>query len=192
MFVITTSIVFWAVIAVTLFWSLGAYNRLVRMRADLLLALQGLARQWQTNALTVRQELAALSHTPETDSAWASLGDEAANWRPLAQAAKQFQVCLAGVLAKPHRVPPVDDIASVGAAHEVMQGAWQRLQNTHEDLAGPAVPQSLELLWQHQGVLAEEKLRDYNANVQAYNQAVRQFPAIVLSWIFAFKLAQAL
>jgi LemA protein len=187
-----SSIVFLAAIAVVLFWSLGAYNRLVRMRADMLLALQALARQWQANAQTVLQELAVLSHAPETDSAWASLGDEAANWRPLAQATKQFQVCLAGVLAKPYRMSPVDDIASVGAAHEVMQGAWQRLQNTHEDLAGPAVPHSLELLWQHQGVLAEEKLRDYNANVQAYNQAVRQFPAIVLSWIFAFRLAQAL
>ena len=187
-----SSIAFWAAIALTLFWSLGAYNRLVRLRADMLHALQALARQWQANAQVLRQELAALSHAPETDSAWASLGDEASNWRPLALATKQFQICLTGVLAKPLSMPPVDDVASIRAAHEVMQGAWQRLQNTHDDLAGSAVPQSLDLLWQHQGILAQEKLREYNASVITYNHAAQQFPAIVVSWIFGFRLAQAL
>jgi LemA protein len=190
MHALTTSFVFWAVVAVVLFWSLGAYNRLVRSRADMLRALQALAQQWQSNAQALRQQLAALSHAPETDSVWASLGDEASNWRPLALATKQFQVCLAVLLAKPQRIPPVDDMASVRAAHEVMLGAWQRLHGAHDDLAGAAVPQSFELLWQHHSLLAQEKLRDYNAQVQSYNHAVRQFPAIMLSWLFGFSQAQ--
>lgn len=192
MHALTTSFIFWAVVAVGLFWSLGAYNRLVRARADMLHALQALAQQWQGNAQTVRQQLAALSHSPETDSVWASLGDEASSWRPLALATKQFQVCLAALLTKPHHIPDIDDMASVRAAHEVMLGAWQRLLGAHDDLAGAAVPQSFELLWQHHSLLAQEKLRHYNAQVQSYNHAVRQFPAIVLSWLFGFKLAQTL
>jgi LemA protein len=188
----TTSFVFWAVLAVTVFWALGAYNRLVKLRGDMVRALQSLAIQWQSSAQAIRQELATLSHTQESDSAWASLGDDASNWRPLALATKQFQACIAGVLAKPHAAPPVDDIASIRAAHEVMQGAWQRLNDTHEDLAGAAVPQRLALLWQHQHSLAQEKLRDYNACVHAYNYSVAQFPAVFVAWIFAFGPAQAI
>ncbi len=189
---LTTSFVFWAGVAVTVFWALGAYNRLVKLRSDMVRALQSLAVQWQSSAQAVRHELATLSHTQESDSTWASLGDDANNWRPLALATKQFQACIAGVLAKPNAAPPVDDIASIRAAHEVMQGAWQRLSDTHEDLAGAAVPQRLALLWQEQSLLAQEKLRQYNACVQAYNQSVAQFPAIFLAWIFAFDPAQSM
>jgi LemA protein len=187
---LTTSFVFWSVLAVSVFWALGAYNRLVKLRGDMVRALQSLAVQWQSSAQAIRHELATLSHTQESDSIWASLGDDASSWRPLALATKQFQACIAGVLAKPHAAPPGDDIASIRAAHEVMQGAWQRLSSTHEDLAGAAVPQRLALLWQNQNLLAQEKMREYNACVQAYNHAVAQFPAVFLAWIFAFGPAQ--
>lgn len=187
-----TSVVFWVVIAVLVFWALGAYNRLVGLRAQVLRALQGLAGQWQSNAQALRHALSELSHSPETDSAWASLGDEAASWRPLALATKQFQACIAGVLAKPHLLPAVDDMASISAAHEVMHAAWQRLNSEHDDLAGSAVPQTLALQWQNQGVLESEKLRDYSNAAQVYNAAIHQFPAQLLAWIFSFHTAQAL
>jgi LemA protein len=189
---LTMSFLFWAVLAVTVFWALGAYNRLVKLRGDMVRALQSLAVQWQSCAQAIRHELATLSHTQESDSIWASLGDDASSWRPLALATKQFQACIAGVLAKPHTAPPVDDIASIRAAYEVMQGAWQRLNDTREDLAGAVVPQRLALLWQHQNLLTKEKLREYNACVQTYNHSVAQFPAIFLAWIFAFGPAQAM
>lgn len=189
---LTTSFVFWAVLAVMVFWALGAYNRLIKLRADMVRALQSLAVQWQSSAQAIQQELATLSHTQESDSTWAGLGDDASSWRPLALSIKQFQACLAGVLTQPHVAPPVDDVASIRAAHDVMQGAWQRLSETHEDLAGAAVPQRLASLWQHQNLLAQEKLREYNAAAQGYNQAVAQFPAIFLAWIFAFGPAQTI
>lgn len=174
------------------FWALGAYNRLVGLRAQLAQALRALASQWQANAQALRTELASMSHVPETDSAWASLGDDSSNWRPLAQAAKQFQACLSAVQAAPNALAAVDDIASVRAAYQVMVGAWERLCSTHDDLAGQAVPHSLVMLWQQQQLQTLDKLRDYNAAVDIYNQAVQQFPAILLGWIFGFGTAQAL
>lgn len=191
-FVLSTTIIFWIALAVLVFWALGAYNRLVGLRGQLLRHLQALTAQWQANAQALRQALADLSRVPETDSAWASLGDEASSWRPLGQATKQFQACVGAVAAKSHVVPPVDDMASVRAAHAVMEGAWQRLVNTSDDLAGQAVPQSLALLWQHQQMQIQEKLRDYNTSAQLYNQSVRQFPAVLIGWIFGFGTAQVL
>lgn len=187
-----TSVVFWVVIAVLVFWALGAYNRLVGLRAQVLHTLQGVAVQWQSNAQALRHALSELSHSPETDSAWASLGDEAASWRPLAVATKQFQACIAGVLARPGLLPAVDDMASISAAHEVMQAAWQRLNSEHDDLVGSPVPQTLAVQWQHHGVLATEKLRDYHNAAHVYNAAIKQFPAQMLAWIFSFHTAQAL
>lgn len=189
---VLTSVVFWVALAVLVFWALGAYNRLVGLRAQVLRALQSLAVQWQANAQALRHTLSELSHSPETDSVWASLGDEAASWRPLALATKQFQACIAGVLAKPHLLPAVDDMASMSAAHEVMHAAWQRLNSEHDDLAGSAVPQTLALQWQHHGMLASEKLRDYQNAAQIYNAAIKQFPAQLLAWIFSFHAAQPL
>ncbi len=191
MTLLSTPFVFWIAVAVTMFWALGAYNRLVRLRSDMVQTLQSLALQWEHNAQTVRHELANLSHTQESDSIWGNHSDEASSWRPLAVAIKQFQACIASVLTKPTTAPAVDDIASIRAAHEVMQGAWQRLNNLHEDLAGSPVPQRLVLLWQHQSLLAQEKLRDYNTSVSSYNHAVAQFPAFLLAWVFVFKLGQA-
>ncbi len=188
----TTSFIFWAIVAVSVFWALGAYNRLVRLRADMVRALQALAAQWQANAQTVRDELSALSHVPESDSTWASLGDDAHNWRPLALATKQLQACIAGIQTKSNTMPPVDDLASVRAAHELMHGAWDRLNNASEDLAGSAVPQRLAQLWQQQNLLAQEKHSNYNSCVDQYNHAIGQFPAMVLAWIFAFTVAPSL
>ncbi len=189
---LTTSILFWVACAIVVFWALGAYNRLVGLRGQLLRALHALTAQWQANAQALREALADLSRVPETDSAWASLGDEASSWRPLGQATKQFQACVGAVAAKSQVVPPVDDMASVRAAHAVMEGAWQRLVNTSDDLAGQAVPQNLTLLWQHQQMQAQEKLRDYNTSAQLYNQAVGQFPALLIGWLFGFNAAQVL
>jgi LemA protein len=181
--------VFWALMALTVFWALGAYNRLVRLRADMVRALQTLVAQWQLNAQRIRDELSSLSHTNESDSAWASLGDATQSWRPLALATKQLQACLTGVQTKPNMMPPLDDLASVRAAHELLHSAWQRLVTSQDDLAGAAVPQSLAQLWQQQNLLAQEKHNSYNHCVQRFNGAIEQFPAIFLAWIFGFSAA---
>lgn len=191
MSLLTPSLLFWAIAAVLVFWALGAYNRLIRLRSHMLQHLQGLLLQWQAQAQAMRQELAQLSRVAEPDMAEIHSGHAVGNWQPLALAAKQFQTCIAGRLAQPHAVPGTDDLAAVRAAHGVMHSAWQRLQGTQDDLAGAAVPQSLALLWQHHAVLAQNQQREYNASVQCYNQAIQQFPARLLAWIFSFQAAQA-
>jgi LemA protein len=189
---VLTSVMFWVVVAVLVFWALGAYNRLVGLRAQVLQALQALLGQWHASAQALRDALSDLTRTTESDSAWASLGDDATNWRPLAVATKQLQSCMAGVIAKPHVLPAMDDMASISAAHEVMHAAWQRLLGQQEDLAGSPVPQNLLVLWQHQQMQASEKLRDYHNAAQLYNAAATQFPAVLLAWVFSFQAAQAL
>ena len=139
---LSSSVVMWISFAVLVFWVLGAYNRLVRLRAELARSFQAVTAQWDSTAQTLRSTLQTYAAEPTSESQWGSLSahEEDVPWRSLSLAAKQLQACLTGLMAKPHTQPPVDDLASLGAAREVLDNAWERLKDRHEDLAGAAVP----------------------------------------------------
>lgn len=185
---LSSSVVMWVSLAVLVFWALGAYNRLVRLRAELVRSLQAVTAQWDSTAQTLRSTLQAYAAEPASESQWGSLGvyEENIPWRSLSLAAKQLQACLTGLISKPHTQATVDDLASLGAAREVLNNAWERLQDRHEDLAGAAVPQQLMVLWQQHAMQSDEKLLAYNTQARAYNQAIAQFPALLVAWIFGF------
>ncbi len=172
--------------AILVFWALGAYNRLVRLRGHVSRSLQALAATWQTQAQAVGVRLEKYAQGRETESQWASLDDDALRWRPLTLAARQFLACLAVIQAKPQQIAALDDISSVRAARDIFETNWQRLQAEQEDLAGAPIPPDLQILWAQHEPLALEKLRDYNQAVRDYSQAIGQFPAALLAWVFGF------
>jgi LemA protein len=184
----TTSYLFWMLVSLMVFWTLGAYNRLVRLRSDWVQALQLLAAQWQAHAVAIQQ---ALPHSSSADAALIDQGVNSGNWLPLVLATRQFQICVANLVAKPQAIPNADDLSSIHTAYEVLHNVWISLKNVGDDLAGSAMPQHLSLIWQQQALLVEEKCTHYNAQVLAYNRAIEQFPARVLAWSFGFEAAYA-
>lgn len=172
--------------ALTVFWALGAHNRLVRLRSQVTRSLAALAQQWQAQAQAIGLRLEQYAQGRETESQWASLDEDALRWRPLTLAARQFLACLAVVQAKPLQIAALDDISSVRAARDIFEANWQRMQSAQDDLAGTPVPPDLQQLWVQHEPLAHERLRDYNQAVMAYSQAINQFPAVVLAWVFGF------
>ena len=171
---------------VLVFWALGAYNRLVRLRARVARSLAALCLAWQTQAQAVGVRLEQYAQGRETESQWASLDDDALRWRPLTLAARQFLACLGALQAKPQQIGSLDDLASVRAARDIFESNWQRLATEQDDLAGAPVPPDLQILMAQHEPLALERLRDYNQAVQAYSQAIGQFPALILAWVFGF------
>lgn len=171
---------------VLVFWALGAYNRLVRLRAQVTRGLQALAAQWQAQAQAVGMRLEQYAQGRETESQWASLDDDALRWRPLTLSARQFLACLTVLQAKPQQVGALDDLSAVRAARNIFESNWQRLVSAQDDLAGTPVPPDLQVLWAQHEPLALEKLRDYNQAVQSYQLAIDQFPALLLAWLFGF------
>jgi LemA protein len=184
----TTSYLFWILVSLIVFWTLGAYNRLVRLRSDWVQALQLLAAQWQAHAMAVQQ---ALPHSSSTDAAPIDLGVDSGNWLSLALAAKQFQACIVNIVSKPHAIPTVDDLSSIRTAYDVLHSVWISLKNVGDDLAGAPVPNHLVLIWQQHALLVVEKRTRYNVQVLAYNRAVEQFPTLMLAWVFGFESAYA-
>jgi LemA protein len=172
--------------AVSVFWALGAYNRLMRLRSNLLKSLHDLVTQWDSTSKMLRTTLQEFTAEPANESQWGGLDNDDVPWRFLAVSAKQLQACMSAILSKPQTLPSVDDLASLRAAREVLDNAWTRLNSGSDDLAGASVPQKLTVLWQQCYASSEEKRTAYNKQATVYNAATRQFPALLIAWIFAF------
>ncbi len=171
-----------------IFWALGAYNRLVRLRSQVARNLQILGLQWRSHVTLLSQRLDHFAQGTESESQWAILGEDALRWRPLTLSARQFLACLSIIEMSPKAMASLDDVSAVRAAHDIFESHWRRLQIAQDDLAGAPVPSDLQILWAQHEPAAHEKLKDYNAAVQAYHQAIGQFPAMMLAWLFGFEM----
>lgn len=182
----STTVIALILLAIVVFWALGAYNRLMRLRTQVVRQLGLLISLWQSQAQALGQRLEQYSQGQETESQWAMLDDDAVRWRPLTLAARQFLACLAALQTQPQHMAAVDDVSSVRAARNIFEAAWQRLLSEHDDLAGNPIPPDLQILWAQNEPQAQQRLEAYDEAVEAYHQAIGQFPAVLLAWLMGF------
>jgi LemA protein len=183
----TTSLLTWIGLAVLLFWAVGAYNRLVRLRAEVNASFAQVDGQLQ-------QQLRLVDELLPTDSSQpASLfleDDGPSFWSGLQGASAQLAACLAAARVRP--LNP-NGIAALAAASDVLAMAWNRAEREDaHDLAGPRLPEDLlasraQLVSQTQGAVDR-----FNDTIVLYNAAIAQFPAVLLAWVFGFKRGRTL
>lgn len=167
-------------LALLLFWAVGAYNRLVRLRAAVVQAFkpidQGLTRRldWVQDALP---ELLRDLRDDSTAAPWARV-----------QAAGQ-QVTLAQAQV---RRQPGDRASMAGLvlARSTLESAWQEALASSPEPLPDGSPLLLKWTeWQH----AEAPLAvAFDQAVGVYNAAAAQFPASVLARLSGLPLAGAL
>ncbi len=175
-----SSLMFWLPLAVAVFWAVGAYNRLVRLRGQALSAFAALDPALVKQVELAQSNLPDMGLTGQTRPA--DLGDEADTlWLALRAASHQFSASLSAL-----RPRPLDTrhAAAVAAAWAVLEMCWNRLQNEAHDLAGPALPENLVTQWQHLSSQLMPLREQFNLSVARYNQAIGQFPALLLAWLF--------
>jgi LemA protein len=180
-----SSWVLWAALAVLLFWMVGAYNRLVRLRADANTAFAALEKDLTQQVALVNACL------PEEESHPASQFDGgSAFWGGLQGACAQFAASLAAARLRP--LEP-ERIAALGAAQEVLQMAWERAERDDaHDLAGPRLPENLTNEREQLVRQTQVAIGHFNDAVVRYNEAIDEFPAAVLAWLFGFKPGRGL
>lgn len=186
----------WIVAALLLFWFVGAYNRLMRLRTA---ALQAYAT---LDAALVRQLefIQARLLTPGDDAALADGAVRAS----LQAATTQLTTLLAATRLKP--LDP-ERMAALGTALQVLLSAWQRL---HPDavilfdadgmLSRPApldgadepVAPSASIPWPEPSAAAEIARSHFSLAVRGYNAAIGQFPALLVAWIMRLRPAAPL
>ena len=81
-------------------------------------------------------------------------------------------------------------MSALKTAHETLSLSWSRLQDLPPDLAGPALPLTLQSEWEQVQRQAEAARIEFNRLVTNYNDAIAQFPAMMLATVFGFKPAQ--
>ena len=168
------------VLALFLFWTVGAYNRLIRLRSAVLQAFGAL------DTFYVRW----IALAGDCQSAPQGAGDAPDAARAAVQAAtSQFGASLAVA-----RAQPLDGnaIAARGAGAQALESAWLSLMD--KDAPQGATPD--QQLWarQREGLRQQTlpTLQAFNAAVERYNAAIAQFPASVLAWLFGFRKTQSL
>ena len=72
----------------------------------------------------------------------------------------------------------------------VMSTAWLAL--VHPDIYAVGITESLCLRWQELGVLIQPDRQRFNETIAAYNEAIAEFPALLIARSFKFTPAQGL
>jgi LemA protein len=181
----SSSFVPWIVAAITLFWAVGAYNRLVRLRSEAKAAFHALEGELQKQVQVV---LACIP--PEEDQAPSQFAGGSAFWGGLQGAAAQLAASLAAAKARP--LDP-ERIAALSAAQEVLGSAWDRAERDDaHDLAGPRLPENFSGERQQLVRMAQAATEHFDEAVARYNDAIGQFPALLLAWVFGFQAARGL
>lgn len=174
-----SSVFFWLGLALLVFWAMGAYNRLVRLRSQGLLAfglIEGLFRQ-HVALLTVHLPIEA-----------ASRDEAAAQPLELAAACEHFSSAL-----KKTRSQPLDGtlIDALKHAYNAMMLA-QRHLDAHAWGGGQGAVERWRIQCEQIQTQIDLARADFNRQIDAYNEAISEFPAILLVWLIGFKPAKNL
>ncbi|HSV50732.1 MAG TPA: LemA family protein [Burkholderiaceae bacterium] len=174
------SLIMLLMVALLVFWTVGAYNRLVRLRSQALQAFGALAVQLRRHIALAQSSAAAATKATQAPGT-APAGLEAAATQ-----------CLASLNAAKAKPLDPESIAALAAARGILVMAWQRLASAPHDLGGAPLPESLRAEWDHLVLQVMGAVEEFNQSVQRYNAAVGQFPALLLAWLFGFRAARPL
>lgn len=176
-----SSVVLWSIAAVLLFWGVGAYNRLMRLRAEANIAFAALEAELSKQVALVHECLPP----PEPTQPAPLDGEPTSFWAGLHGAAAQFAASLAAARSRP--LDP-EGIAALSAAQDVLAMAWERAERDDaHDLAGPRLPETLTTRRAQIVIQTHAATDQFDQAVNRYNDAITQFPAVLLAWLFGFK-----
>ena len=177
------------VFAVLLFWAVGAYNRLMRLRAKVKKQFAAL------DAFMLRELVWVQGCLPDTMRggtmpAPLTLQDEShAALVRLWAACEQLAAALAETRHNPYTPELMEGLAT---AHDTLGAAWQRAL---EYLAADTPSVDATRLANRRTHLLHQSLplrESFNASVLTYNRAIGQFPASLLARLCGFRPAAIL
>lgn len=175
------SLLLWGALALCVFWSVGLYNRLMRIRARSLSALGSVEKHMRVYADLLRDDLArgaaGYMHTSISDT---SSGDRAV----LLSALQVFEDALKETGASALRN---EASARLGQAFDAVQAIWRRLNDAPPDLAGPLVPATMRTQWESVTQRVETARGGFNQILCQYNEALAQFPARLVAGAMGFQ-----
>ncbi|MCI5068536.1 MAG: LemA family protein [Acidovorax sp.] len=206
-----SSPLFWIAVAVAVFWALGAYNRLMRLRSAVIQAFGSFDAHMVRLLALVSEYGAVHAAVPASSGPVPALA-------ALEGAATQLSASLAMARARP--LQP-DAAAALAAARDVLYATWDKttaalapcsiqqlpqqdgseatesLDPPHSEpetlaAAAPLPPSHWQMQWESHLQQNTQAADVFNDAVLHYNAAIAQFPANLLARVFGFKAARGL
>jgi len=174
----SNTVIVWLVAAIFVFWALGAYNRLVRLRSQGLVTFAVLANIFSQYIALVR------NCTRDADGA-----EPASDWTMVDAAVVAFSTSLSLAQAQPLNKLRMN---ALKASYESLLSCWAQLGESLPDAQASGPAAVAQAHWVHISVQAAMAQIEFKRAVENYNHAIAQFPALLLAWIFGFKPAQPL
>ena len=173
----TTQIVALVIAAVLAFWGVGAYNRLVRLRSEIVRRFAPVEAQFRQRHALLLQLLEALAPV---------LQNAAPRLDALRAACQQVEAACAHAKQRPGAVGA---ITSLRLADEILAEARARLPV--QVVAGLDLTELNAQLGASDATLAFAR-GQFDTAVMEYNHAVKQFPTVLLVGLFGFRSAGTL
>jgi LemA protein len=165
-----------AVVAILVFWMVGAYNRLVRLRNDLVARFGTVDERYRQRQALLERQLELLS---------GALAAAAPRLEALRAACRQADAAREHARARPSAAGAV---TSLRVAEDILAEARAHLPV--QALPGTDLPEINTELATSDTALTFARA-EFNAAVAAYNDSVRQFPTVLVAQLFSFRAAAA-
>ena len=170
----TTEATATAVAASVVFWIVGAYHRLVRLRSDLVARFAPVDEHHRQRHELLERQLELLAN---------ALASAAPRLDALRAAARQADAARGHARARPGAGSVV---TSLRVAEDILADARSRLPV--QSMVDADLPDLNARLSASDTALAFARA-EFNAAVAAYNEAVRQFPTLLVARLFNFRSA---
>jgi len=174
----SASVLFGLLIATTVFWCVGLYNRLMRMRARGLDALGSVEKHLKSYTGLLNAQF------PDEEGSYIPM-----EWAGLVSSVKTLEAQCKAARAAPLQAGPLQVLARTVDAIEAQ---WITLREQPADLAGPTMPEAMQKLWDEAALKVRTARGGFNQIVERYNQALAQFPASLVVQMMGFKVAGTL
>jgi LemA protein len=161
--------------ATTVFWCVGLYNRLMRLRARALDALGSLEKNLRSYTSLIQVQF------PDEEGVYIPL-----EWAGLVSSVKALEAHFRVARNAPLQADPLLALAQTVDAIEVQ---WALLRDQPADLAGPTMPEAMQKLWDEAALKVRTARGGFNQIVERYNEALHQFPASLAVGAMGFQSA---
>ena len=182
----TTTVVLGFLVALLVFWAVGAYNRLVRLRSDAVKAFSVLDDVVAVQPALIKATQWVARPVPDTSGDGHTAMDLAV-WSRLEAAAGQFAQALSNARARPLEA---ESLRSFSTAYNVLTNTWRAPEAQCLDSA--VNPGDLRARLAGLDEQAAFHAAAFDATVAAYNLAIRQFPAVLVAGVWHFRRAEPL
>jgi LemA protein len=170
----TTQITAAAVTAILLFWIVGAYNRMVSLRNALVARFAAVDELFRQRHALIERQVELLA---------AALASAGPRLEALRAACRQADAAREHASKRPGAAGAV---TSLRVAEDILADARARLPV--QSVAGADLPE-LNTRIAASDTTLDFARREFNAAVAGYNEAVRQFPAVLVARLFGFRPA---